>query len=138
LKIKGLPDGKLFIQFKFNPSEDLLSTPDEIAAAGDDEEIALLLDAVISIVDTEVRTIIIDPNLSELSVTVKKKLRKKLKKIAFADIEQMRLVEKKKNAIFLETADGEKELITVHKRARKVKKALERIQEILGPHILAS
>jgi hypothetical protein len=137
LKIKKLPDGKLFIQFKFNPSEDLLSTPDEIAALGDDDEIALLFDAVISIVDTEVRTIIFDEDLSKLSVTIKKKLRKKkLKEIAFADIKQMKIVEKKKkNAIFLETTDGEKELIAFHKRARKVKKVLKQIEEIFGPNM---
>jgi hypothetical protein len=123
VKIKNLPDGKLFIQFKFNPSEHLLSTPDQIAAAGDDDEIAMFLDAIISIVDTEVRTIIFDPKLSELSVTTKKKLRKKkLKKIAFADIKQVKLLQqKKKNAVFPETADGEKELITFHKSARKAK-----------------
>jgi hypothetical protein len=123
--------GRLFIQFRFNPGEHLLSTPDEIA---------LLLDAVISIVDTEVRTIILDPKCSEVSVTTKKKLRKKkLKKIAFADIRRVRLVEQnKKNAIFVETSNQEKALITFHKSARKVKKAMKRIEEIPGPSIPAS
>lgn len=54
MKIKKLGDGKLFIQFKFNPSKNLLSTTNEIAAAGPDEDgFALLMDAVITIVDTE-------------------------------------------------------------------------------------
>lgn len=141
MKIKRLADGKLFIQFKFNPNENLLSTGDEIAAAGPDgDDFALFMDAVIIIVDTEVRTIVLDPKIAEVAITTKKKLRKpKTKNVRFDEIRKIRLIEKKKkNAIFIETAGDEKDLIAFHKRQRKIKKILKEIVNILGPEKLVN
>ena len=99
MKIQKFGDGKLYIKYKFNPSEDLLSTPDQRALDPDDD-LTLLLDGVISLVDSEMRTVIIGPNTSEVAQSVKKKLRKaKTKRVKFSEIKEFRLEEKKKKSI---------------------------------------
>jgi hypothetical protein len=137
MKFKRLSSGKIFVQFKYNPSEHLLSTPDEVAAAGIDgssDDFALFMDAAISIIDTEVRTVIIDPEMANISLTTKKKLRKrKVKQIEFGDIKQIQHVEnKKRNALFLDTGENEKDLIALHKSPRKIKKILGQIEDTIG------
>ena len=141
MKVKKIADGKLLIQTKINPSEHLLSTPDEIAAAGPDsdaDDFALLLDLVITVVDTEVKTVTIDSDESEISISTKKKLRRtKSKTIRFDEIKTISLVEgKKRRAIVVEQLDGEKELITMHKSRRKIAKALKYIEEIFGSELM--